>query len=62
MQSIPRITIIQDRIIAARHVADQVKELSAITRRHRFDSLTYLLDMAALEADQLAGINASERK
>jgi hypothetical protein len=34
-------------------VAELTGELSGIARRHRFDALAYLLDMAKLEAENI---------
>jgi hypothetical protein len=34
-------------------VAELTGELSSIARRHRFDALAYLLDMAKLEAENI---------
>lgn len=45
---------IQDRVEAARYLADQVKALAAVAKRHRLDTLSYLLDMAELEASQIS--------
>ncbi len=39
---------------AASFVADSVRELSLLARRHRFDTLAFLLDMAQMEAAELA--------
>jgi hypothetical protein len=38
---------------AASFIAETVQELAAVARRHRLDTLGYLLDMAQLEADEL---------
>lgn len=38
---------------AASFIAETVLELAAVARRHRLDTLGFLLDMARLEADEL---------
>jgi hypothetical protein len=40
-----------DPAAAASYVATMVAELSTITRQHHFDALSYILDMARLEAE-----------
>lgn len=44
---------------AAGFVADSVRELSLLARRHRLDTLAFLLDMAQMEADELVRALAS---
>ncbi len=44
---------------AASFVADSVRELSLLARRHRLDTLAFLLDMAQMEAEELARAAAS---
>lgn len=39
---------------AAGFVADSVRELSLLARRHRLDTLAFLLDMAQMEAEERA--------
>jgi hypothetical protein len=40
---------------AAAYVAELTGDLARIARQHRLDALGYLLDMARLEAQQVAG-------
>jgi hypothetical protein len=40
-----------DRVEAATYLAAMVAEMTAISRRNDFDSLTYILDMARLEVE-----------
>ena len=40
-----------DRDQALSYISDMTKELSLVARRHGFDVLSYLLDMAYLEAE-----------
>jgi hypothetical protein len=42
---------LDDAAAAASYLASMSAELSKIARRHRFDVLGYLLDMARLEAE-----------
>ena len=44
----------QDREQVAAYVAELTSELALIARRHGFDALAYLLDMARLEAESAA--------
>jgi hypothetical protein len=44
----------EDRTEAANYVATLAADLAAIARRHRMDTLGYLLDMARLEAENEA--------
>jgi hypothetical protein len=37
---------------AARFIAEAVAELATMARRHRLDTLGFLLDMAQLEAEE----------
>lgn len=39
---------------AARYIGTLAEELSHIARRNGLDSLSYILDMARLEADQIS--------
>ena len=39
---------------AALYIGALTGELARLARRHRMDSLAYILDMARLEADQIA--------
>ena len=41
-----------DRVQAAVYVAGLTAELATLVRRHRLDTLGYLLDMARLEAEE----------
>ncbi len=38
---------------AASFIAENILELAAVARRHRLETLGFLLDMAQLEADEL---------
>jgi hypothetical protein len=38
---------------AARYIAATVSDLGHIARRHRLDTLSFLLDMAQMEADEI---------
>ena len=40
-----------DRAGAAAYLATMIGDLAAIARRHDFEALTYILDMARLEAE-----------
>jgi len=40
-----------DRAAAAAYVAEMSSDLAAIARRHGLDTLSYILDMARLEAE-----------
>ena len=42
-----------DRVHAASYAAALTTELAALVRRHRLDTLGYLLDMARLEAEEV---------
>jgi hypothetical protein len=42
---------LEDHAAAAGYLAALTAELSVIARQHRFDTLSYLLDMAHLEAE-----------
>ncbi|MGB6534947.1 MAG: hypothetical protein WBF58_03190 [Xanthobacteraceae bacterium] len=39
---------------AALYIRTLTEELARIARRHRYEGLAYILDMARLEADQIA--------
>lgn len=41
-----------DRVQAAAYVAGLTAELASLVRRHRLDTLAYLLDMVRLEAEE----------
>jgi hypothetical protein len=41
-------------VAAAIYIGTLTEELSQMARRHGLDSLRYILDMARLEADQIA--------
>jgi hypothetical protein len=45
---------ITDRVAAANYVATLSAELALVARRHGFDALGYILDMARLEAENAA--------
>jgi hypothetical protein len=45
---------LRDREQAAAYVAGLTGELAGLVRRHRLDTLAYLLDMVRLEAEQVA--------
>ena len=50
-----------DPAAAASYVASMTAELSVIARQHRFDALSYILDMARLEAENAnRHLNGSE--
>ena len=38
---------------AASHIAEQVADLARIARRHKHDTLGFLLDMALMEAQEI---------
>ena len=44
----------QSRADAADYVAELTSELAKVARRHRLDTLGYLLDMARMEAESVA--------
>jgi hypothetical protein len=39
---------------AAQHIGSLVSELALLARRHNLDALAYILDMARIEADEIA--------
>jgi hypothetical protein len=41
---------------AASYIAEQVAGLARIARRHKHDTLGFLLDMAVMEAEEIAGL------
>ncbi len=47
---------------AALYIATLTDELAQIARRHGLESLGYILDMARLEADQIAKSSAETRR
>jgi hypothetical protein len=47
---------------AALYIATLTDELAQIARRHGLESLSYILDMARLEADQIAKSSADARR
>jgi hypothetical protein len=49
----------EDRMAAATYIADLAGGLALIARRHGFNTLGYLLDMAKLEAESAKGIDSS---
>jgi len=42
---------------AARYIVDAVSDLGHIARRHRLDTLSFLLDMAQMEAEEIVRLN-----
>lgn len=46
---------------AASFVARAAGELAQLARQHRLDILAYLLDMAQLEAQEIAGRSSSDK-
>jgi hypothetical protein len=46
-----------DRAAAASYIADLAGSLAQIARRHRLNTLSYLLDMAKLEAESAKRTN-----
>jgi hypothetical protein len=38
---------------AASHIAEAVKDLAQLARRHKHDTLGFLLDMALMEAEEI---------
>jgi hypothetical protein len=42
---------------AALYIGTLAEELAQIARRHRLESLCYILEMARLEADQIAKVS-----
>jgi hypothetical protein len=47
----------QDRTAAAAYIADLTAGLAQLARSHNFSTLSYLLDMAKLEAENLKGVD-----
>ncbi len=48
----------QERIKAARHIAEASANLAAIAKQHRLEAIGYLLDMVLVEAEaQVRGRN-----
>jgi hypothetical protein len=47
----------EDRTAAAAYIADLTGGLAQIVRRHGFNTLGYLLDMAKLEAESVKSMN-----
>jgi hypothetical protein len=48
----------QERLKAARHIAEASASLAAIAKEHRLEALGYLLDMVLIEAEtQVRGRN-----
>ncbi len=43
----------QTSTAAALYIGTLTEELARIARRHRFDGLAFILDMARMEADQI---------
>ena len=52
-------TVAQERIKAAEYIADLTEDLARMARQHKFHTLGYLLEMARLEAQTLAGRSKS---
>jgi hypothetical protein len=50
-----------DQAAAAAYVAALVADLAGIARRHKLDTLGFLLDMAGLEAEEVTRGAASSR-
>ena len=50
-----------DRAAAADYVATMSSELALIARRNGLDALGYILDMARLEAENVARMNGGSR-
>lgn len=44
--------------VAAQYIARLTEELATLARRQGFDGLVYILEMARLEADQIANSSA----
>lgn len=51
-QAHPRDSV--DPAAAAAYITDLLADLAAMARRHRFDALSFLIDMARLEAQNLS--------
>ena len=49
----------EERVAAAAYIADLAGSLAQIARRHRLNTLGYLLDMAKLEAESAKRANGS---
>jgi hypothetical protein len=49
----------EDRAAAASYIADLAGSLAQMARRHRLNTLGYLLDMAKLEAESAKRANGS---
>jgi len=47
---------------AAKYIASLADELSQLAKRHGLDALSYILDMARLEADNIAKQSCQERE
>lgn len=50
-----------DRTAAAAYIADLAGGLAVIARRHKLETLGYLLDMAKLEAENAKGADQAVR-
>lgn len=50
---------IAERTEAAAYIADLAGSLAQIARQHRMSTLSYLLDMAKLEAENVKGMDGS---
>jgi hypothetical protein len=48
----------QSSTAAALYIGTLTEELARIARRHRFDGLAYILDMARMEADHIGKSSA----
>ena len=55
MREAAKETISVEKVKAAEYVADLTGDLARIAREHRLHTLGYLLEMARLEAQTLAG-------
>lgn len=51
----------EERTAAAAYIADLTGGLAEIARRHGMSTLSYLLDMAKLEAENVKGMDGSTR-
>jgi hypothetical protein len=51
----------EERTAAAAYIADLTGDLAKIARRHGMSTLSYLLDMAKLEAESVRGMDGSMR-
>jgi hypothetical protein len=56
----PPADVPDDREAAAVYIADLASDLARIARRQGFDTLGYILDMARLEARNVAGLDVRD--